>query len=113
MLDSVTLALGVMFWPLLESILFTLTQSGIESGWSRQFCCERCVENPWEAGRCVHVRLGSGGQGVRFVASGVAAAGLELHGRHVKQKAVCERERLESPSEREQIRDAILHRHAT
>ena len=42
----------------------------------------------------------------------LAAAGLELCGRHVKQTAVCERERLEGPSEKERLRQAILHRHA-
>ena len=42
----------------------------------------------------------------------LAAAGLELHGRHVKQRALCERERLEGPWEKERIREAILQRHA-
>jgi hypothetical protein len=40
----------------------------------------------------------------------LAAAGLELNGRHLKQTAACDRERLEGPSERERMREAIVRR---
>ena len=44
-----------MPWPRLESILSAPTRNGTESSWWRQSSCERCVVNPWAAGRYVHI----------------------------------------------------------
>ena len=101
-----------MPWPLLESILCEA-----DPKWDRIKLVMRDSNASgavahWAAGRCATYTRDSGGHGIRFLACGTSRRWSGTHGKHVKQRALCERERLEGSSEKERIRDAIVQRHA-